>query len=164
MKVTILIAGIATIVFAGGWFWAPSQAVTTQVQIDASPDEVWAVFADFETYESWNPFLPAIAGEMNVGERLSVTFNSQTFGNMEIAPIVVAVDPAREFRWKGMLLVPGLFDGEHFFELEAVNGGTRFTHGEKFAGFLLWFFDLDVMRADFDTMNSSLAMEVSRRG
>jgi len=34
-------------------------------------------------------------------------------------------------------MVPGLFDGEHFFKLETIdNDTTRFVHGEQFTGVL----------------------------
>ncbi len=147
-----------------GWAFAPSQQVTTEVHIDASPEQVWAVLSDFENYGSWNPFLPSIRGSMQVGETLTIQFASQAFGDMEITPIVLAVEDNREFRWKGKLLFPGIFDGEHFFRLEAEQGGTRLVHGEDFSGLLLWFFDLDVMKPDFNAMNTGLVGEVSRRG
>jgi len=98
-----------------GWAFAPSQQVTTEVHIDASPEQVWAVLSDFENYGSWNPFLPSIRGSMQVGESLTIQFASQAFGDMEITPIVLAVEDNREFRWKGKLLFPGIFDGEQKF-------------------------------------------------
>ncbi|MBL4864163.1 MAG: SRPBCC domain-containing protein [Rhodobiaceae bacterium] len=147
-----------------GWAFAPSQQVTTEVHIDASPEQVWAVLSDFENYGSWNPFLPSIHGPMQIGENLTIQFASQAFGDMEITPTVLVAEANREFRWKGKLFFPGIFDGEHFFQLEAEQGGTRLVHGEDFSGLLLWVVDLDVMKPDFNTMNTSLAAEVSRRG
>jgi hypothetical protein len=44
---------------------------------------------------------------------------------------------ARELRWKGKLLLPGIFDGEHSFRLEPSGDRTRFVHGEKFSGLLV---------------------------
>ena len=43
----------------------------------------------------------------------------------------------KEFRWKGHLFVKGLFDGEHYFKLDALGPDkTRFIHGEQFSGVL----------------------------
>ncbi len=56
---------------------------------------------------------------------------------MQFRPKVLVVEVAREFRWKGKLLVTGLFDGEHFFILEQTpNGTVLFTQGEIFSGLL----------------------------
>jgi len=164
MRTTMKILAGIVIILVGGWIFAPQQTVTTQVQIAASPQEVWAVLSDFEAYENWNPFLTLIAGKMTVGEALRVHFTSQAFGDMDLYPTVLIVEPGEEFRWKGILLVPGLFDGEHFFKLEPHKGGTRLVHGESFSGLLLWAFDLNVMKDDFNAMNQELLAEVSRRG
>ena len=164
MKTTIKIFASIAIVLIGGWIFAPQQTVTTEVQIAASPQEVWAVLSDFESYGNWNPFLTSIEGKMAVGESLTVHFASKAFGDMDISPNVLIVEPREEFRWKGILLVPGIFDGEHFFKLEPRNGGTRLVHGESFSGLLLWVFDLNVMKDDFNAMNQGLLAEVNRRG
>ena len=164
MRTTMKIFAGIVVILVAGWVFAPQQTVTTQVQIAASPQEVWAVLSDFEAYENWNPFLTSIEGNMAVGETLRIHFASKAFGDMGIYPTVLTVKPDEEFRWKGILFVPGLFDGEHFFKLEPHKGGTRFVHGESFSGLLLWAFDLNVMKDDFDAMNQEFLAEVNRRG
>ena len=57
---------------------------------------------------------------------------------MTLAPTLLEFSPLKEFRWKGQLLVPGVFDGEHYFRLrERAEGGSCLTHGEIFSGFLV---------------------------
>jgi hypothetical protein len=57
---------------------------------------------------------------------------------MVMSPTLLNFSPSKEFRWKGQLLVPGVFDGEHYFQLsEPSPGGVRLTHGEIFGGFLI---------------------------
>ena len=45
-------------------------------------------------------------------------------GGMRFRPSLLVVSPLRELRWKGKLLVPGLFDGEHSFTLESGPDGS----------------------------------------
>jgi hypothetical protein len=48
----------------------------------------------------------------------------------------VAAD--HEFRWLGRFLLPGIFDGEHYFQmLPGTPGRLRFVQGEKFRGLLV---------------------------
>jgi len=57
---------------------------------------------------------------------------------MTFKPKVLAVEPNKEFRWKGHLLIPGLFDGEHIFELiDNGNGSITFVQREQFKGILV---------------------------
>ena len=60
-------------------------------------------------------------------------------GGKEISfhPEISLIRPNQELRWKGRLLVPGLFDGEHFFLLSASEGATLLQHGERFSGMLV---------------------------
>ena len=44
----------------------------------------------------------------------------------------------REFRWLGRVLLPGLFDGEHIFEIEPIDSNrSRLVHREEFKGLLV---------------------------
>jgi len=47
--------------------------LTTQIEINATPYEVWLVFTQFHSYELWNPFIANIKGEVSLGKKLKVT-------------------------------------------------------------------------------------------
>jgi hypothetical protein len=112
--------------------------IATSVEIDAPPARVWEVLVDLPAYAEWNPFIVEAAGRVAVGETLSLRMALPGRDPMTIEPRLLAVEPARELRWKGRLLVPGLFDGEHSFVLTPLEGGrTRLDHSERFAGLLL---------------------------
>jgi hypothetical protein len=58
-----------------------------------------------------------------------------------------------------MLLLPGVFDGEHFFKLEPTANGTRFHHGEKFTGIwvaLMGASSFEQIERGFTQMNAAL--------
>ena len=44
---------------------------------------------------------------------------------MTFAPTVIRAARNQELRWLGRLLLPGVFDGEHSFQLSPTAGGTR---------------------------------------
>ena len=79
---------------------------------------------------------------------------------MSFKPKLLAVEPGRELRWLGRFLVPGLFDGEHYFLLEPDgSGGTRFTHGENFSGLFVAMMGAKGfanIEQGFDAMNRAL--------
>ena len=108
------------------------------LDISAPIARVWEILSDFPAYPSWNPFIRSISGAQTAGSRLKVTIQPQGGRPMTLAPTLLNFSPLKEFRWKGQLLVPGVFDGEHYFQLrERVEGGVCLTHGEIFSGFLV---------------------------
>jgi hypothetical protein len=56
---------------------------------------------------------------------------------MTMKPTVPRAEASRELRWRGRLGLRRIFDGEHIFELEAHEGGTRFVQREEFRGGLV---------------------------
>ena len=109
----------------------------TEIIIAASPAKIWDILMDFEAYPQWNPFLKSIHGKAEAGAKLEVTIQSSDTKAMRFRPTVLAHKAQQEFRWKGKLLVKGIFDGEHYFLLEPISPNqTRLVHGEKFSGLL----------------------------
>jgi hypothetical protein len=139
--------------------------IETAIDIAASPRAVWDVLVDFAAYPDWNPFIRRLQGEARVGARLEVTVQPPGGKPMTFRPTVLAAEPARELRWLGRVLVPGLFDGEHGFRLEATAGGCRLHHGETFGGILVPLFGkmLDDTERGFAALNAALKERVERR-
>lgn len=137
--------------------------IDTAIDIAAPAQRVWRILCDFPAYGRWNPFVRAIEGEAAVGARLVVSLEPPGGRAMRFRPVVVALDENRELRWKGKLLIPGLFDGEHWFRIrEQAGGATRFEHGEQFSGLLVPRFRPaleDTTRRGFIAMNEALKRE-----
>lgn len=136
----------------------------TEIAINASAGEVWNVLADFPRHAEWNPFIKFIKGKPGVGERLSVHVCPPGAKGMRFRPRVLACVPGQALRWLGHFLVPGLFDGEHYFIIEPrPEGGVRFIHGERFSGLLVFLAKSSLAtatRAGFDAMNAALKARV----
>lgn len=93
---------------------------------------------NFKAYPKWNPFIRRIDGEAIPGQSLEVIIQPEGQKGMTIKPKVLNNAPETEFRWQGHLLVKGIFDGEHYFQLEEEGPQkTRFIHGENFRGILV---------------------------
>jgi hypothetical protein len=136
-----------------------TREIQHQIDIDATPAAVWAVLTDTAAFGEWNPFLRRLDGELRTGAKLSVEIAPPGGRAMTFKPTVLACDEAHELRWLGRLVAPGIFDGEHRFQLEALpGGGTRFTQSERFRGLLVRPFGgtLEKTRLGFEQMNTAL--------
>ena len=139
--------------------------IRSEIVIEGSAEEVWSVLADFGSYGAWNPGMNRVEGEPRVGSRLVIRFTPVGRRAMTIKPVVTVVEPERELRWLGRLLIPGLFDGEHRFELHPDGSGSvRFVQSERFKGLLVPFvrrmIEVDTV-ATFEAVNQALADRVS---
>jgi hypothetical protein len=110
----------------------------SQIEIEASAERVWQVLTDFAAYPEWNPFIRRVDGRPEVEEQLVVRMRPSGTRGMTFRPTVMKVEANRQLRWLGHLLVPGLFDGEHIFEIEVLGRDrTRFIQREIFKGLLV---------------------------
>lgn len=139
---------------------ATAMEIKTEVLINATPQKVWAILANFDNYSSWNPFLQSVKGELKVGCKLTVTIKQSEAKGTTFKPTVLTVEPARQLSWLGRLLIPGIFDGEHKFELfDNHNRTTTFRQSEKFSGILVSLFKKQLnsnTAAGFGAMNKKL--------
>lgn len=133
--------------------------IETSIKIAAPPARVWAILTDFAGMPAWNPFIKSISGDLTIGSRLSVLIAPPGKSGMRFKPTVTAVRIERELRWLGNVVIPGIFDGEHYFLLDPTeNSQTHFTQGEKFSGFLTSLFGgtLSATESGFHLMNAAL--------
>lgn len=134
--------------------------IATEIQIAAPAARVWFILTDFATYPAWNPFILSISGPQEQGAKLAVTIQPTGGRAMSFKPRVLVFKEAAELRWKGQVLLPGIMDGEHYFQLSALGPQrTLLVQGETFTGLLSF-----IMRGSasagtkqgFEAMNTAL--------
>jgi hypothetical protein len=132
----------------------------SEIEIDASAKHVWELLTDFASYPEWNPFIRSISGQPAPGERLQARLEPPGGRAMTFKPKVLTAEPNRELRWLGHLLVPGVFDGEHSFTIEALEENrVRFVQREAFKGLLVPLFARSLegnTQRGFEEMNHAL--------
>lgn len=139
--------------------------IHSETLVDGTAAEVWAVLSDFAAYPAWNPGMQKVEGTAETGTRLSIVFTLNGGRTMKMRPTVLLADPGHELRWLGRLLLPGVFDGEHRFEIhEDEPGRVRFVQDERFRGVLVPFLrkliEVDTA-ATFVAVNEALATRVA---
>ena len=140
--------------------------ISTEIEINATNGKVWAILTDLNRFADWNPFIREAAGELRSGSQLNIRIEPPGGKTMTFKPIVTRVAPEREFRWIGRLKIPGLFDGEHIFEIETSDeNSVRFIQREHFRGLLvplLWRSLESKPRQGFNDMNEALKKEAEK--
>ena len=113
------------------------KSIKTEIIINAPVATVWDLLMDFKNYPNWNPFIH-ITGKAAVGQQLENTIFLEGQKPQIFKPQVLEVKEQKILRWEGHLFIKGLFDGDHYFKLEAITPQqTCLIHGENFKGILV---------------------------
>lgn len=102
--------------------------VTTSIDIDASPQDVWRVLGDINHWPEWYERIDAakLEGELVLGSVIVWQAGAQ-----HIESKLTAVEPGRRLDWRGS--GDGMV-GLHSWELNAHDGGTRVNNSESVEG------------------------------
>lgn len=138
------------------------RSISESVDIAASPRQVWTVLANLDAYKDWNPFIQSASGQLTVGSTLTLRMVPAQGRPMTFRPKVLAAQPGVLLCWIGRLVMPGIFDGTHQFELQDVAGATRVTQSETFRGVLVPFTGKTIAatQGDFRALNQALKTRV----
>jgi|SRR5215217_8959493 len=141
-----------------------SIVIATQIDIKATPKQVWDVLANFAAYGEWSNF-SRVDGVPQVGTRLAMTMPGMSFGST-----VTAAAPENKLEWAATIISASIFCGRHCFVLTAnPDGSTHLANVETFSGALVWplqglFRQNEKRRANgYDGFNQALKQRVENR-
>lgn len=134
----------------------------TEIEINASPAEVWLVLTQFHSYELWNPFISQVKGFCNLGEKVKIVLTpSRSRHNKRITENyspnekpafdhenaislnksssfkvkVTKFETERWLQWKKRHLIYGTYIQD--FQLHPTNHGTTIFYNDLQMGGLL---------------------------
>jgi len=140
------------------------RTMSATIDIGAPPLEVWAILTDLSSYHEWNPLFVEAAGNVAVGQRVTLRSKHPANGRlMTVKPKITAARPGTELRWTSSL--PGVISGEHAFTLTATGSGTRVVQSETFRGLLARFPGKTFANAEasFQALNQALKQRAEAR-
>jgi len=135
------------------------------IDIEATPEEIWNILLDFDSWKIWNPFIPMVEGNLKVGEFLRIKVAPPDMKPMIFKPEVFEVIPNQKILWGGSFLKI-LYRGDHAFILEPLTDGiTRFRQIERFIGPIVLFMNGMIKKTElgYQEMNIALKKEVENR-
>ena len=148
---TILLVAIIILLIIG------NKSISTEIIINTSAENIWNELTNFEKYPEWNPFIRKVSGNIAVGNKIEVTFQTEGSNPIVFTPIIQKIDNNSIFQWEGRLLMPGIFTGKHTFQLVSIDKNkTKLIQKEEFNGILVSFFNFDSTIKGFGLMNKSI--------
>jgi hypothetical protein len=139
------------------------KVIRTEIEINATPEKVWAILTDFQNYPSWNPFITSLIGNVEEGSTIIAHIEPPDANGMTFKLKILVNKLNQELRWIGRLFFKGIFDGEHIFQLiDNKNGSTTFVQSEIFTGILVPLFSKQLdnnTKRGFEAMNEKLKIK-----
>jgi len=133
--------------------------INAWIDIDAKPEEIWEVLLDFKSWELWNPFIPLVEGNLQIGEQMRIRVAPPGMKPMIFKPEVYEVKAQEKILWGGNFLRI-LYRGDHAFLLEFISEDkTRFRQIEKFNGPMVLFIDSMIKKTESGYHQMNLALK-----
>lgn len=105
-------------------------------RINASPEKIWSILTDADSYPEWDPNMVRLEGRVAPGEK--VTAHTKLSDN-NFPVKVTTFEPGKKMVWSGGMPL-GLFKADRSFILEPDGDSTNFYVQEVFGGPLLFLF------------------------
>lgn len=146
------------------WTNVRPYTLSSSIELDATPDEVWRVLTDLPAYDEWNPFIVSADGTVERDATLHLVMRDET-GDTTFTPTVLVAEAGKELRWIGRIGPGWIFDGEHRFLIESLGKRrVKLTQSENFSGVVVPFYR-GTLNANtlpqFSAMNQALADRIA---
>lgn len=134
---SIAIAGILAALISLSMF--TRRTVRASLRINATPEEIWKVLTNAESYAEWNPIHVSVEGQFEPGATLLVEMRNPDCSISILMPKVLHVVANRRITQSGG--VRGALAYDHTWRLDPVDGGTQVSQTELYQGIGVLFLD-----------------------
>ena len=139
----------------------------SHIIIDATPEQVWSVLTDFNTYPEWSFLFTNLEGDFKNGGEVEVTFMQDPDKNDKSAKYkhILTVKEGEFFSWSDPFAA-GMTD-LHIYKVEPYGDKqTKFIQTDDCKGGLTWLLGRQVDKFHekyYPRYNRALKMEVEKR-
>lgn len=148
---TILLVVLAALVIL---YFLGNKSVHHEIEIAASPEQVWEVLTDTDSYDSWNPTMKLLEGEIKEGNKVKYQFTQDADNVSEIPSTVKQVIPNKLLNQGGGLPLVLTFDHKYMISPSAT--GTKLTIHEDYGGIWVNFWNPAPIEAAYGTLNEAI--------
>ena len=112
--------------------------MSTEIEISAPPEAVWAALQDINTWHQWSPFINKSKGDAALDSVLDITMVGPTpdQDGPQYQPRITQFEEAKVLRWRAHMMAGFLFTNDKVLELSKTATGTKLVHKEVFTGML----------------------------
>ena len=144
----VIIAVLVILYFLG------RKSVHHEITIYASPEKVWQVLIETDSYDRWNPVMRLLNGEIKEGNRVKYQFTQSADNSYDIATNVKKVIPNKLLNQGGGM--PLILTFNHKYLLEPSGNATKLTIHEDYNGIGVHFWNPSPVQAAYERLNEAI--------
>lgn len=171
MKKKVLIGAVTVLVVLLGALSALGSTpveISTEIEIEAPPEEVWEVLVKVDAWPAWNKTVAKASGNASLGSELDLTMfaNDGVSDGPRYKPVIVKLDPPALLEWRATMISGFVFTNDKVLELKQTATGTKLIHIERFSGMLVPLFGgkmQDGVPPILNTLNTSVKALVEKQ-
>ena len=131
-----------------------NKSVHHEIAINASPETVWEVLTDTDNYDSSNPAIKLLEGEIKEGNKVKYKFTQSADNSYDIATNVKKIIPNQLLNQGGG--PPLILTFNHKYILEPSANGTKLTIHEDYKGIGVNFWNPKPVQAAYEKLNEAI--------
>jgi len=135
-------------------YFTGRKSVHHEITINASPKKVWLVLTNTKNYDSWNPVMKLLEGEIVEGNDVKYLFTQDENNASKISSTVQKVIPNQLLNQSGG--VPIILTFNHKYILKPENNQTRVTIHEDYVGIGVNFWNPKAVEQAYVRLNKAL--------
>ncbi len=150
----LLIVLLVIIVILAVLYFLGRKSVHHEIIIHARPEIVWSVLIDTDSYDSWNPVMKLLEGEVKEGNKVKYRFTQSADNSYDIATNVKKVISDKLLYQGGGM--PLFLTFSHKYILEPSGKGTKLTIHEDYKGIGVNFWNPSPVQAAYERLNEAI--------
>ena len=121
------------------YLWQQGQKtveISTQIDIAATPEQVWQVLSDIDAWAQWSPIINQSEGVAVKDSILTITMvgGEPSLDGPMYQPKIIELEAPRYLRWSAVMTTSIFLVNDKVLELQPMSNGTRLIHKELFRG------------------------------
>ena len=152
------IVGLFTVALSISSFLG-NKSVKAEIIIPSSPDTVWQVLTDVESYAEWNPVFVLKSGELKQGKKVTYQVTEAKSKSAVISAKVKKIVPNKLINQSGGLW--GVITFDHTYTLTEVGQATKVTIFEEYTGIYVNFWDESSIASQYKKLALALKARVN---
>ncbi len=137
-----------------------NKSVHHEIIVNATPEEIWSVLMNTDSYNQWNPVMKLLEGEVREGNKVKYQFTQDAKNVSNISSNVKKIIPNKLLNQEGGISFIITFN--HRYILEPTVNGTKLIIHEDYTGIYVNFWNPKAVGVAYGRLSEAIKLRVEK--